>query len=82
MLQNARVTAFNIAELFREIQHYSPPRLGLRKKKWLLVCCYNPHKGFSKDIFTAISKEIDPIFSRFENFLVIGYFCEIRKSSV
>ena len=48
--------------------------INLRKKKWLLVYCYNPHKSFSKDSLTIISKEIDSLSSRYENFLIIGDF--------
>ena len=36
--------------------------ITLRKKKWLLVCCYNPHRSFSEDFLAALSKEIDPLF--------------------
>ena len=38
--------------------------INLRKKNWLLVFCYNPHKSFSKNFLTAISKEIDSLSSR------------------
>ena len=56
--------------------------INLRKKKWL-VCCYSPHRSFSKDFLTAISKGIDWLSSRFEKFLIIGdYNCEIHEESI
>ena len=46
----------NLENVFLEI--------NLRKKNWLLVCCYNPHKSFPKNFLAAISKEIDSLSSR------------------
>ena len=54
----------------------------LRKKKWLLVCCCNPYKSFSKDFLTAINKEIDSLSSRYENLIIGDCNCEIHKESM
>ena len=43
--------------------------INFRKKKQLIVYCYNLHKYFSEDFFTARSKEMDSLSSRYENFL-------------
>ena len=49
----------------------------------LLVCCYNLYKSFSIDSLTVISKKIDSLSSRHENFLIIGDFnCEICEESM
>ena len=43
--------------------------ISLRKKKWLLVCCFSSHKSLSKDFRTATSKGIDALSLRHEKFL-------------
>ena len=54
----------------------------MRQKRWLLVCCYNAYKSFSKGFLTGISQEIHSLSSRFENFLIIGDFkCEIHEDN-
>ena len=51
--------------------------------KWPVVFCYSFHKTFSKDFFTAISKEIYSLSSKYENFLIIVDFnCEILEESI
>lgn len=62
---------------------YLPVEIDLRKKKWLLICWYNPHKSFCKGFFTAIKTEIDSLSSRSENFPITKYFnCQIHEESI
>ena len=59
---------------------YLLAEINLRKKKWILVCCYNPHKKILKDFLTTISEEIDSLLTRYENFLIIGDFnCQTKN---
>ena len=48
--------------------------LNLRKKKWLIICNYNPHKTMINRYLEHINKEIDSHTSKYDYFLLIGDF--------
>ena len=48
--------------------------INLRRKKWLLVCKYNPLKTLVKDCLECISKEIDSFSTNYDNVLLLGDF--------
>ena len=48
--------------------------LNLKKQKWLIFCCYNPHKHLIKDHFQQIKNAIDFHFKSYENIILIGDF--------
>ena len=48
--------------------------INLRKRKWLLICNYNPHKHFIKEHLDHLSKEIDYFISNYDNIIIIGDF--------
>ena len=48
--------------------------INLRKKKWLLVCNYNPHKTLVPDCLECISKEMDSLSTKYDNVFPWGDF--------
>ena len=48
--------------------------LNLRKQKWLVFCCYSPHKHLIKDRLLQIKNAIDFCSKFYENILLIGDF--------
>ena len=44
----------------------------MKKKKWLLVSSYNPHKSMIEIHLNSISKQLDVLYKRYEIFLKIG----------
>ena len=46
--------------------------INLKKKKWLLVSSYNPHKSMIQIHLNSISKQLDVLYKRYENFIIIG----------
>jgi hypothetical protein len=57
--------------------------INLRKKKWLLCCCYNPNKNLFSSFCSAISKSLDLYTSGYENLLLLGDFnIEVNDESM
>ena len=55
--------------------------LNLRKQKWLIFCCCNPHKHLIKDHLLQIKSAIDFQSKSYENIILIGDFnVEISES--
>ena len=48
--------------------------LNLRKQKWLIFCCYNPHIHLMKDHLQQIKNAIDYYSKSYENIILIGDF--------
>ena len=48
--------------------------INLSRKKWLLVCKYNPLKTLVKDCSECISKEIDSLSTIYDNVVLLGDF--------
>ena len=48
--------------------------INLRKKKWLLGCCYNPHKRMISSFLDIMKKRLNYHSSKYENFLIMGDF--------
>ena len=46
--------------------------LNLRKQKWLILCCYNPHKHQIKDHLLQIKNGIDFYCKSYENIILIS----------
>ena len=57
--------------------------LNLRKQKWLIFFCYNPHKHTIKDHLQQIKDAIDFYSKSYENIiLIVGFNVEISDSHV
>ena len=48
--------------------------INIRKRKWLIVCSYNPHRNTISEHLHSLSKRIDLHSSRYDNLLIIGDF--------
>ena len=48
--------------------------LNLRKQKWLIFCCYNPHKHLIKDRLLQINNAIGFYSKSYESIILIGDF--------
>ena len=46
--------------------------INIRKKKWLLVCTYNPNKNLILNHFKEIGKNLDNYTSKYDNFILLG----------
>ena len=46
--------------------------INLRKKKWLLIGSYNPHKSLIYSHLDYISADFDELHKKYENFIIIG----------
>ena len=47
--------------------------INIRKKKWLLVCTYNPNKNLISNHLKEIGKNLDICSSKCDNFILLGY---------
>ena len=57
--------------------------LNFRKKKWLMFCCYNPHKHLLKHHLFHIESAINFYSKTYENLIILGDFnAEISDSSM
>ena len=57
--------------------------INIRKKKWLLVCTYNPNKNLISNHLKEIGKILDNYFSKYDNFILLGDFnSELNESAV
>ena len=45
--------------------------INIRKKKWLLVCTYNPNKNLISNHLKEISKNLDNYSSKYDNFILL-----------
>ena len=48
--------------------------INVRKKKWLIGCSYNPHKGLIAKHLTEIVKDLDIFSENYDNFILLGDF--------
>ena len=46
--------------------------INIRKKKWLLVCTYNPNKNLISNHLKEIEKNLDNYSSKYDNFILLG----------
>ena len=46
--------------------------IKIRKKKWLLVCTYNPNKNLISNHLKEIGINLDNYSSKYDNFTVVG----------
>ena len=53
---------------------YFLAEINLRRKKWLLVCNYNPHKTPGLDCLEYISKEMNSLSTKYDNILLLKDF--------
>ena len=57
--------------------------INLRKKKWLICCCYNPNKFLINKFTYDIGKVLDSFIGNYDNFLIVGDLnSEITESSM
>ena len=58
--------------------------INLKKKKWLVICSYNPHKSMIHNHLKSISMQLDEFYKKYENVIIIGDFnseiCEDSKN--
>ena len=55
--------------------------INLRKKKWLLGCCYNPHKRMISS-FLDMKKRLNYHSSKYENFLMGDFNSETKEKDM
>ena len=48
--------------------------INLRKKKWLIICPYNPEKSETRKYLGAVGKNLDSYSSKYEKFILLGDF--------
>ena len=48
--------------------------INLRKRKWLLTCCYNPHKSLISSHFDYLNNILDKYGKLYENLVFMGDF--------
>ena len=46
--------------------------INIRKKKWLLVCTYNPNNSLISNHLKEIGKNLDNYSSKYDNFILLG----------
>ena len=46
--------------------------INMKKKKWLLVCTYNPNKNSISNHLKEIGKNLDNYSSKYDNFILLG----------
>ena len=46
--------------------------INIRKKKWLLVCTYNPNTNLILNHLKEIGKNLDNYYSQYDNFILLG----------
>ena len=46
--------------------------INIRKKKWLLICTYNPNKSLTSNHLKEIGKNLDNYSSKYDNFILLG----------
>ena len=46
--------------------------INIRKRKWLLVCTYNPNKKLISNHLKEIGKNLDNYSSKYDNFILLG----------
>ena len=57
--------------------------INLRKKKWLVSCCYNPHRDNISNHLQTRSKSLDLYLSQYDNIIIVGDFnTEIGETSM
>ena len=57
--------------------------INLKKKKWLIISSYNPHKSMIHNHLKSISMQLDEFYKRYENIIIIGDFnSEICEDSM
>ena len=55
--------------------------LNVWKEKWLLNCSYNPKNSSAESHLQSLSKSIDLLFSKYENFILLGDFNSCMEDS-
>lgn len=48
--------------------------INLKKRKWLLLCSYNPHKNMIDAHLLSISRQLDKLYNKYENVILMGDF--------
>ena len=46
--------------------------INLKKKKWLLICFYNPHKSMIQNHLYHLGKGLDELCNTYENLILMG----------
>ena len=57
--------------------------INLKKKKWLLICCYNPHKSMIQNHLYHLGKGLDEVCNTCENLILMGdYNCVVAEDDM
>ena len=56
-------------------------QLNFRKKKWLLIFLYNPKHSSIESHLDSLSKSIDSLSSKYDNFILLGGFNSCMEDS-
>ena len=56
-------------------------QLNFRKKKWLSICSYNPKHSSVESHLDCLSKSIDSLSPKYDNFVLLGDFNSYMEDS-
>ena len=56
----------NVETIFLEI--------NLKKRKWLLLGVYNPHKEMTKTFLASLSEKLNELYLKYDNIIILGDF--------
>ena len=48
--------------------------MNLKKRIWLLIGCYNPHKDMIQDCLNSIGNKLNELSIKYENIIILGDF--------
>ena len=57
--------------------------INLKKRKWVLLCIYNPHKEMIRNFLSSLCSILDELTVKYENIIILGDFnCEMKEESM
>ena len=58
-------------------------KINLKKKKWLLICCYNPHKSMIDNHLYNLGKHLNELCKIYDNLILMGdYNSEMSEDAM
>ena len=48
--------------------------INLKKRKWLLLGIYNPHKEMTKTFLASLSEKLNELYLKYDNIIILGDF--------
>ena len=57
--------------------------INLKKRKWLLLGIYNPHKDMTNTFLSSIGEKLNELSLKYENIVILGDFnCEMCEEAM